>query len=126
MKAIKIFLSVPFRGRKEKDILFTIDAMTSFIKNTARETNDKREIIIVHNYSTNDISPKGSVHSLWNLGNAMQKISLVNQVVYVNNVSPRYRGCEYEKLLAGDYDIPLFGIGSLATMCPDLCDKIYY
>lgn len=90
----KIFLSLGFSGRKEKDIIEDIDYAKALL--IAHYENDELEF--VHNYYYN------GNNKVECLGEAIKKLSTCDLVCFINNWRD-HKGCLIEKEVCKLYEI---------------------
>ena len=90
----RIFLSLGFSGRTEKDIIEDIN----FAK-TLLVSHYDEELEIIHNY---DYNGNNRVECL---GEAIKKLSTCDIVCFINNWR-NHKGCVIEKEICKAYDIP--------------------
>lgn len=119
----KVFISVPFKNRKDKDILISIEKMHKLA-----EEKFGQKLEPVHNFfipgdSNEIIAPEGSNKSLYYLSEAIKKIS---QVDYFIGVQPcaRSRGCSIETSIVANYNIP-YKIISFSETVDVLSDMLF-
>lgn len=118
----KVFISVPFKNRKDKDILISIEKMHKLA-----EEKFGQKLEPVHNFfipgdSNEIIAPEDSNKSLYYLSEAIKKIS---QVDYFIGVQPCVgsRGCNMELNIVAIYNIP-YKIISFAETVDVLSDML--
>lgn len=116
-KPKKVFLCFPIKGRKDDDIQATIKAMTFFVK----EYLSDLDVDIVHNYEKIDISKIPHKNkSIYMLSKAIEIISDVDCLFYINDVETGSKGYAIKKAVALSYGIPTIGIGAVESLSPDL------
>lgn len=131
-----IFLSMPMRGRKMEDILYTRDKMKAVIE--AMYPNEN--IAFVDNTGCEvDGAPELVEHmSLLYLGEAIKKMAYCDTIAVIENrylYDEDFSGCNVEDIIASSYElskIKLLEVNVLnennvfnkAIYCPDLCEKV--
>lgn len=103
--AYRVFVSAPFAGKTELDILRSIsDAGIEFIKDHAEEIND--EIRICHNYSISkklEDEAKAAKHPhLIYLAEAIRNMANCDDVIFAEGWEDA-RGCQVERLVYEKY-----------------------
>ena len=119
----KVFISVPFKNRKDKDILISIEKMHKLA-----EEKFGQKLEPVHNFfipgdSNEIIAPEDSNKSLYYLSEAIKKIS---QVDYFIGGQPcaRSRGCSIETSIVANYNNP-YKIISFSETVDVLSDMLF-
>jgi hypothetical protein len=112
---IKVFISIPFRGRTNAEIEKSIIRFG----NRIRTDFAAKKVTILHNFIF-EKAPAGVNESIWFLGKALGKLAEADCLVYINDAGTSYKGCEIEKQTALNYGMPVIGMSTLADICPDL------
>lgn len=96
----KLFISVPMKGRTEKDIRESMGKMHKIAEATVGEPLD-----VIPSYIDHD-PPKDSNFAVWYLGMSIQLLAEADYIVVADRYY-NYAGCDTEQAVARKYGIPV-------------------
>lgn len=123
----KVFISVPFNGREDKNVINSINKMHELA-----EIVFDQELEPVHNFfikgqDAEIIAPEGCNEPLYYLSYAIEKMSYVDYFIGVPTKISDFktcisRGCKIENMIAESYCIPMkiLTYNELLLVAPDL------
>lgn len=123
----KVFISVPFSGREDKNVINSINKMHALA-----EIVFGQELEPVHNFfikgqDAEIIAPEGCNESIYYLSYAIEKMSYVDYFIGVPTKISDFktcisRGCKIENMIAESYCIPMkiLSLDELPSVAPDL------
>ena len=124
-KMIRVFLSVPMKGRTDEEVVKQLEEMKSYV--TSSHIFGDEEIVFVHNYfykpvktvaiSEDNIvtTKKAPCYPLLYLAGAFEKMAVCNAVMLGKDWN-KYRGCRLEKDAAVYYGLPVYHCDSLERL----------
>lgn len=101
---MKVFISVPMRGRTDEEIAEAIEIAKSKLSKMAQENHEY--IIYVDNFVkvSSDMDIKNPSTSMWCLGGAIQKMSECDAIYFCPGWDEA-RGCVIERQVAVQYGL---------------------
>lgn len=97
----KLFVSVPLKGRTEKEIKASIQKMKK-----VAEIYEGKELELIDSY-IEDNPPKDSKETIWYLGERLKKLSQADVFIGICE-SYDWNGCRIERKIAEKYDIKAY------------------
>ena len=97
----KLFVSVPMKGREEKEIRASIEKMKKIA-----EIYEGEELELIDSY-IEDNPPKDNNQAIWYLGESLKKLSQADVFITIED-SWLWNGCQTEREVAGRYGIKTF------------------
>lgn len=118
-KKRKVFISVPFSGRSDEDILDSINKMHKLAEIKFNEPLEPVHNFFIKGDDNEIIAPVDANQSIYYLSEAIKKMSQVDYFIGVPYIGSR--GCDIEFKIAKNYDIPAEIISSsdLHDILPD-------
>lgn len=111
----KLFVSVPMRGRNDKDIDASIDKMWDIAEAV---TGEKLQLI---DSMIDGMAPfDNRMAAVFYLGEAIKKMAEADYIITVKDAW-EYAGCMIEQDVAHKYGIPVIYI-DMAYVCPDVIE----
>ena len=111
----KLFISCPMRGRTNRQIRKSLDMM-----HLIAETYMGEELERIPSY-IEDEPPKTAKQAAWCLGKSIQMMAEADVVICVDK-NWMFRGCEIERLVAINYEIPLIE-ADIRYVAPDILEE---
>lgn len=100
----KLFISCPMKGRTEEDIRKTREKMHKIA-----EIVFEQELEVIPSY-IEDNPPKDNNEAIWYLGKSIQLMAQADYFIGVDSTYGKFNGCDNERVVARDYDIPVYTI----------------
>ena len=101
---IKVFISVPMKGRKKEDIDYSIRKMKRIARAYLTENDIEADNIDFINTIVSENPPKDVDEKIWYLGSSIQLLAKADYLVTVSyEDSYGYSGCEIERHTFYDY-----------------------
>lgn len=97
----KLFVSVPMKGREEKEIRASIEKMKKIA-----EIYEGEELELIDSYIEHN-PPKDCQQAVWYLGESLKKLSEADVFITIDD-SWAWNGCQTEREVAGRYGIKTF------------------
>lgn len=118
-KKKKVFISVPMRNRKPRQIRYSISKLHKIA-----EAVFDQELDAVVSYYASEVPPEWCKNeSIYHLGNAIKLMSECDFYIGVN-WSSDYGGCNIENSVALEYQIPRFQVPLEAALTPGEFESI--
>lgn len=111
----KLFVSVPMKGRGDKDIEMSIDKMWKIAETIVGEDLDLIPTKI------QGMIPDSSSKAIFCLGHAIKMMADADYVITVGGAW-QYGGCEIEERVANHYGIPVMYV-DMIYVCPDVVER---
>lgn len=99
----KLFISVPMKGRTEKEIRASIEKMKKIA-----EVYEGEELELIDSY-IEDNPPKDNNQAIWFLGEALKKLATADVFIGITN-DWDWSGCYIEREVAGRYGIKHYSV----------------
>lgn len=99
----KLFVSVPMKGRTEKEIRTSIEKMKKIA-----EAYEGEEMELIDSY-VEDNPPKNNNQGIWYLGKSLEKLSDADVFIGIEDAWD-WNGCYVEKEVAGRYGIKCYSV----------------
>lgn len=110
----KLFISVPMKGRTEENIKKSMDKMHKIAEIIFDQPLERIESYIPDN-APGDCRNK----RIWFLGESIKLMSEADCFIGVNNCYGEFSGCYVERMVAKEYNVPMYLISN-EIACPDL------
>lgn len=112
-KKVKVFLSIPMRGRTLENFMYTVERVKEIVKPIINKNHDITNFVFVTGNMTCDdketISDKDRVRYL---GESISRMAECDYVVSLRNTPNYHRGCWVENYIARDYGFETIEIES--------------
>jgi hypothetical protein len=96
----KLFVSVPMKGREEKEIRASIEKMKKIA-----EIYEGEELELIDSYIEHN-PPKDCQQAVWYLGESLKKLSEADVFIGIDDAYP-WKGCFIEREVARSYNIKI-------------------
>lgn len=112
-KKVKVFLSIPMRGRTLENFMYTVERIKEIVKPIINKNHDIINFVFVTGNmtcdDTNVISDKERVRYL---GESISRMAECDYIVILRNTPDYHRGCWVESYIARDYGFETIEIES--------------
>ena len=99
----KLFVSVPMKGREEKEIRASIEKMKKIA-----EIYEGEELELIDSYIEHN-PPKDCQQAVWYLGESLKKLSEADVFIGIDD-SWAWSGCQIEREVARSYNIKIYEV----------------
>lgn len=105
----KLFVSVPMRGRTQKDIKANVIKMKKIA-----EAYEGEELELIDSYISEE-PPKDCYIPVWYLSKSLEKLAMADVFVGIDDVSG-WPGCKIEAMTANSYGIKSYKVEAVKLM----------
>ena len=105
----KLFVSVPMKGREEKEIRESIDKMKKIA-----EIYEGEELELIDSYIEHN-PPKDCKQAIWYLGESLKKLSEADVFICIDT-SWEWNGCQTEREVAERYGIKRYIVPAMCVI----------
>ncbi len=110
-KKVKVFLSIPMKGRTIENFMYTVERTKEIVKPIINKNHDITNFVFVTGNMTSD--DKGTISDnerVRYLGESISRMAECDYVVLLRNTTGFHRGCWAERHIAEDYGFKIIEI----------------